>query len=986
MTNKISVNQIVNILQDLHKENNNLSKKALLAKLEQLYQVNSEQLVKDVEFNQQLQKAIKIFKETILKVNNTKSLKKTSASSNSSSHKSSQKKSPLINKSNNHSIITNPEYWLLPNRKTFINWIDRTFLKYKSRGIIENHSQRDLFLYQKFIRDYIQLNSPYRGILLFHGLGAGKTCASIAVAEAMKNYVPNKSIIVMLPASLENNYIDELMKCGSDEYKTQQHWEKIEYISPNSQIPRDIIKKNNGVWLTNPDKMSNFSKLSEKHKTEIKRQLNTIIKTKYIFIHYNGLRNTIIDNWELGGQNYFDNKVVIIDEVHNLISMIVGGGHIGRKIYQLLMKAQNIRLVLLSGTPLINYPYEAAYLFNLLRGYIDNYNIKLINQMKVSDQHLSEYLSSLDYLDYISVEPNSSINITFNHKYFQNKYFNKQYLGVIKTSQNSPNKYNDDYYLELIKKDLKKINIFVKSQDLFRYTCFPEKSEDFDQYFLNRDNYQIRNPELFKRRILGTVSYYKGAKADLLPSIVRTNIVECIMSPHQTKVYKQIRSTERDKERVARRNNKTKKDDDSKISSYYRVFSRATCNFVFPEDIDRPFPSGTSGLKEEDEKEMDEANFQEDNYQALKRRKNLKYEQDKNEAFNLLNSQKDKYLNLKNINQFSTKYQQMFNNLQKSKGTSFIYSQFRSLEGIGILSLMLLANGYAEYKLIFNSDLNDWEEDILPEDEDKPKFAFYTGTETNEYKEIIKKIYNNDLETLSPKLRNKIEQKGSNLNGNIIKVLFATASAAEGITLSNVRQVHITEPYWNPVRIQQVIGRAVRIKSHHGTPKWHLDPSERNVEIFIYLSVFDKQYFETDYAWMRLDNFQTSDQKVYEIAENKKKITDGLFQLMKEAAIDCGLNSLDNQNINCFSFNNVTDNAEYSFIPNIEYDNRETLKKNVQQEIKYQKISYKGKEYYLNKITGEIYDYQSIIEYQQDQGRKIKVGYLDKETKKPVFT
>ena len=93
------------------------------------------------------------------------------------------------------------------------------FLKYKSRGIVENHSQRNLFLYQRFIRDYIQINSPYRGILLFHGLGAGKTCASIAVAEAMKNYVPNKSIIVMLPASLENNYIDELMKCGNNEFK-----------------------------------------------------------------------------------------------------------------------------------------------------------------------------------------------------------------------------------------------------------------------------------------------------------------------------------------------------------------------------------------------------------------------------------------------------------------------------------------------------------------------------------------------------------------------------------------------------------------------------------------------------------------------------------------------------------------------------------------------------------------------------------------------
>merc|ERR1712070_212107 len=142
----------------------------------------------------------------------------------------------------------------------------------------------------------------------------------------------------------------------------------------------------------------------------------------------------------------------------------------------------------------------------------------------------------------------------------------------MKTSLRSPGKYNNNYFLELLKKDLKKINIFIKDQNLTEYTCFPEKSEDFDSYFLNRDKDQIRNPELFKRRILGTVSYYKGAKADLLPSVVGTHIVECVMSPHQTKIYKQIRSTERDKERVARRNNNNKLNNDNKVSSYYRVF------------------------------------------------------------------------------------------------------------------------------------------------------------------------------------------------------------------------------------------------------------------------------------------------------------------------------------------------------------------------------------------------------------------------------
>ena len=63
--------------------------------------------------------------------------------------------------------------------------------------------------HQKIVRDYLNLITPYRGILLFHGLGSGKTCSSIAIAEGMKD---NKRVIVMTPASLRRNYYEELKK------------------------------------------------------------------------------------------------------------------------------------------------------------------------------------------------------------------------------------------------------------------------------------------------------------------------------------------------------------------------------------------------------------------------------------------------------------------------------------------------------------------------------------------------------------------------------------------------------------------------------------------------------------------------------------------------------------------------------------------------------------------------------------------------------
>ena len=69
----------------------------------------------------------------------------------------------------------------------------------------------------------MNLFTPYRGLLLYHGLGAGKTCSSIAIAEGMKD---TKKIIIMLPASLRTNYMEELKRCGDSLYKKNQYWEK----------------------------------------------------------------------------------------------------------------------------------------------------------------------------------------------------------------------------------------------------------------------------------------------------------------------------------------------------------------------------------------------------------------------------------------------------------------------------------------------------------------------------------------------------------------------------------------------------------------------------------------------------------------------------------------------------------------------------------------------------------------------------------------
>ena len=68
-------------------------------------------------------------------------------------------------------------------------------------------------------------------------------------------------------------------------------------------------------------------------------------------------------------KNPFDNKIIIVDEAHNLVSRIVNKiknkESLSYRIYDYLMSAQNCKIVLLTGTPIINYPNEIGILFNI---------------------------------------------------------------------------------------------------------------------------------------------------------------------------------------------------------------------------------------------------------------------------------------------------------------------------------------------------------------------------------------------------------------------------------------------------------------------------------------------------------------------------------------------------------------------------------------------------------------------------------------------
>ena len=419
---------------------------------------------------------------------------------------------------------------------------------------------------------------------------------------------------------------------------------------------------------------------------------------------------------------------------------------------------------------------------------------------------------------------------------------------------------SDDKFESSIIKILKTMDIEVNTSriKIHNYTALPDQLDDFVLRFIDPITKKIKNIESFKKRIIGLTSYFRSAQEDLLPRYEKTpeyyHVVKIPMSNYQFKIYESARKTERQNE--SKRKAPQKFDQDGiyeEPTSTYRIFSRAFCNFVMPTPPGRPMPRDTKVVNNnaidtdqileqaqdiENNDENDDREGEIEGDEVINALGNSSYNERVQNALTFLKENSQEYLSKEGLNTYSPKFLTILDNIQDPDypGLHLVYSQFRTLEGIGIFSMVLEANGFVRFRLKKTST-GLWEIDIKDSDLGKPTFALYTGTESDEEKKIILKIYNGLWDDIPTNIASQLQQISNNNNmGEIIKVFMITSSGSEGINLRNTRYVHIMEPYWHPVRSEQVIGRARRICSHKDLPE-----KLQSVNVFIYLMTFTKE-------------------------------------------------------------------------------------------------------------------------------------------------
>jgi hypothetical protein len=182
------------------------------------------------------------------------------------------------------------------------------------------------------------------------------------------------------------------------------------------------------------------------------------------------------------------------------------------------------------------------------------------------------------------------------------------------------------------------------------------------------------------------------------------------------------------------------------------------------------------------------------------------------------------------------------------------------------------------------------------------RYIIYSGGESVRVRQMLINIFNMRLDKLSPKIAEVLRSitYDNNQKGQVCRAFMITGAGAEGLSLKNVRSVHIMEPFWNKVRTDQVKGRAIRICSHSELT-YNKDPelNERTVEVFTYISTFTDPK-TIDITLQINDESKTTDEFILDLAVTKDKINSSFLDAMKSGAIDCQLNSFENEQITCF--------------------------------------------------------------------------------------
>lgn len=701
----------------------------------------------------------------------------------------------------------------------------------------------ELAPHQIFIRNFLSFLTPYNSLLLYHGLGTGKTCSAITVCEEMRQYMKqvgiNKKIIIVASPNVQQNFKTQLF----DDRKLKQ---------------LDGLWNLRGCTGTSFIKEVNPMNMKGLPREKIIKQIGKIIRQYYVFMGYTefsnyitNVKNKYLDDTQPQtekGKNLakqalkkeFSNRLIVIDEVQNIrISSDNPKKTIAENLLEIVKYGSTLKLLLLSATPMFNNAREIVWLTNL---------------MNINDNR-----PQIDVKDVF--DKDGSLKIV-----------NGREVGQ-----------------ELLMRKLRGYVSFLRGENPFSfpYRIYPN---DFSpENSIKNENFIYPRYQINRNVILEKINHL---------DLYLTNIGETQKIAYQMAV-KDIQKTLPDKETIG--------NEGSRGMGWKQIGPPLQAlNIVYPSKALDKF--NKLSLDEKRKSKLIASNFigNDGLYSVMDNNRNTKHD------FSYKSETLEEYgriFSSSELMKYSGKMHAIVENIKKSQGIVLIYSQYID-SGCIPLALALEEAGLTRYtgggskaKRLFNTESIA---DIKPVDsltmKTKEELEKSKGKDNKNKKDGFNQatyVLITGDKKLSPNNKKEVNAvtNETNEDGKDVKVVIISEAGSEGIDFNNIRQVHILEPWYNMSRIEQIIGRGVRFKSHCKQPI-----NKRNVEIYLYASnpvdliqtdsKDDDNDDEEETREIDISNdVEPLDLYIYRLAEQKALQIGVVSRILKENSVDCLLNS-----------------------------------------------------------------------------------------------
>jgi hypothetical protein len=639
---------------------------------------------------------------------------------------------------------------------------------------------------QAILSNLFNPNTPYKGLLMMHGTGTGKSCVAISIGEQFKEQVKKyntKIFILTFGPNGRETIKNELLFCTGETYlknkdmQNQMSKEEIERekkIAINNALQsykilsyKTFYKKVLGEKITergntNDDNKKNKSKYKRNEEGELEREL--VVEK--------------ITN--------MNNSLLIIDEAHNLT-----GNEYGEALKKIIKESENLRIILLTATPMKNLADDIIDLLNFIR--------------PINDQIQRDKIFTSESNYNMKIKPGG---------------------------------------IEYLK----------------------EKASGYISFF--RGNI----PFTFAKRV------DKG----IIPNgLLFTPLIKCFMDNFQNNTYQ-----------IANKN----------IDDKLDRGSSSAANFVFPGlNKDK---NDIIGYHSNEGINIIQSQINTDGakLRSLINKKlfNGKLNNEVEENFIIINEKKNisGYLLKKEyLKYFSIKFYKALNRIEKlfvnvsdkQIGIVFVYSNLVKAGGIEIFAEVLIMNGYLEYQenpknydikdetIDYKTGLKliDYKKKYNINDFAPATYILITGTDENA----------EDIPEVKQKIIRDVFNSTNNIDGKLIKICLGSKVMNEGVTLQNVKEIHILDVHYNLGKVDQVIGRGIRMCKHINSITDENRFPKVNIYRYVVSYLPNKKFTKKEKIMSPL----TSDETLYQKAELKYLTVKKIEHALKEVAIDCPL-------------------------------------------------------------------------------------------------